>query len=55
MNFIEPQKPNVEADVYNNNKKCERGEKAKKLRFHSVNKINTHNRGRENRVYQCKR
>ena len=23
VNFIEPQKPNVEAEVYNNNKKCD--------------------------------
>ena len=42
-NSTELQKPNVEAEVYNNNKKCdwERKEKKKKLksliRFHSAN------------------
>ena len=31
-NSIEPRKPNVEPEVYNNNKKCEREKKkAKKL------------------------
>ena len=40
-NSTELQKPNVEAEVYNNNKKCDWGkkEKAQMLRFHSANKI----------------
>ena len=47
-NSTELQKPNIEAEVYNNNKKKRLREK-KKLRiltsFHSVNKINNYNRG----------
>ena len=30
-NSTELQKPNTEAEVYNNNKKCDRGEKSSKL------------------------
>ena len=39
------QKPNVEAEVYNNTKKCDRKkEKPKSLiRFNSANKINNYN------------
>ena len=49
-NFTELQKPNIEAEVYNNNKKCdwEKEEKKKQLksliRFHSANKIDNYNR-----------
>ena len=46
----EPQKPNIEAEAYNNNKKCEWEKKKKKkaqnlVRFHSANKIDNYNRG----------
>ena len=43
-NFTELQKPNVEAEVYNNNKKCDWGEKKLKslVRFHNANKINNY-------------
>jgi len=45
-NSTELQKPNVEAEVYNNNKKCDWGKKKLKslIRFHSANKINNYNR-----------
>ena len=51
-NSTELQKPNVEAEVYNNSKKCdweEKKEKKKKklkglIRFHSANKIDSYNR-----------
>ena len=47
-NSTELQKPNVEAEVYNNNKKCDWEKKFFKLksliRFHSANKINNYNR-----------
>lgn len=45
------QKSNVEADVYNKSKNCDRGKKVKKeklkslIRFHSANKINNYNGG----------
>ena len=48
QNSTELQKPNVEAEVYNNTKKCdwEKKEKPKSLiRFHSANKIGNYNRG----------
>ena len=42
-NSTELQKPIVEAEVYDNNKKCD--EKNKSLiRFHSANKIDNYNR-----------
>ena len=42
------QKPNTEAGVYNNNKKCDRKKNLKSLiRFHSANKIDKYNRGGE--------
>ena len=44
------QKPNVEAEVYNNNKKCDWEKKLKSLiRFHSANKVDNYNgaRGRK--------
>jgi len=49
-NFTELQKPNVEAEVYDNNKKmCLRKKKKKKLKsligFLSANKIDNYNRG----------
>ena len=46
-NFTELQKPNIEAEVYNNNKEWNgRKKKLKSLiRFHSANKINNYNRG----------
>ena len=46
-NSTELQKPNVEAEVYNNNKKCDWGKKKLKslIRFHSANKIDSYNRG----------
>ena len=42
----EPQKPNIEAEVYNNNKKCDWGKRKLKslIRFHSANKIDNYNR-----------
>ena len=45
-NSTELQKPNVEAEVYNNNKKCDWGEKKLKslITFHSANKIDNYNR-----------
>ena len=45
-NFTELQKPNIEAEVYNNNKKCDWGKKMLKrlIRFHSANKINNYNK-----------
>ena len=46
QNSTELQKPNVEAEVYNNTKKCdwEKKEKPKSLiRFHSANKIDNYN------------
>ena len=47
-NSKELQKPNVEAEVYNNNKKCDWGKKKKKLKsligFLSANEINNYNR-----------
>ena len=48
-NSIELQKPNAEADVYNNSKKNVRGKKKRKklrrlIRFHSVNEINKYNK-----------
>ena len=32
-NSTELQKPNVEAELYDNNKKCDRGKKAQKLNW----------------------
>ena len=50
-NSPELQKPNMEAEVYNNNKQGD-WEKKKNLRslviFHSANKIDNYNRGGEN-------
>ena len=47
------QKPTIEAEVYNNNSKCELGNKksSKLIRFHSAN----YNRGRENGKRKSKR
>jgi len=49
-NATELQKPNIEAEVYNNNNECDwEKEILKKLksfiRFHSANKINNYNQG----------
>ena len=46
-NSTELQKPNVEAEVYNNNKKCDWEKKMLKslIGFHSANKIDNYNRG----------
>ena len=47
-NSTELQKPNIEADVHNNNKNVtEEKKKISKalIRFHSVNKINNYKRG----------
>jgi len=48
-NSTELQKPNVEAEVYNNKKHdWEKNRKRKSsVSFHSANKINNHNRGGE--------
>ena len=45
----ELQKPNIEAEVYNNNNKMTEEKKNFKslIRFHSANKINNYNRWRE--------
>ena len=44
-NSIEQQKPNVEVEVYNNNKKCDWEKKAQKLNWtHNTIKINNYNR-----------
>ena len=45
----ELQKPNIEAEVYNSNKKCDWEQKKLKslIRFHCANKINNYNRGGE--------
>ena len=41
-NPTELQKPNIGAEVYDNNKKCDRKKKLKRLiRFHTDNKITT--------------
>ena len=50
-NSTELQKPNVEAEVYNNNKKCDWERKERKklkslIRFHSANKTDNYNRVR---------
>ena len=50
--WAELQKPNVEAEVYNNNKKFDREKKNLKslIRFHSANKIDKYNtRGKKKR------
>ena len=41
------QKPNIEAEFYKNNKKCDWEKKMLKnlIRFHSANKIDNYNRG----------
>ena len=44
------QRPNVEAEVYTNNKKCDCGEKKNLkslIRFHSANKIDNREKKRE--------
>ena len=48
-NSTELQKPNIETEVYNNNKKCDQEKKEKKklkslIRFHSANEIDSYNR-----------
>ena len=45
----ELQKPNIETEVQNNNKKCDQEKKEKKklkslIRFHSANEIDSYNR-----------
>ena len=47
-NSTELQKPNVGAEVHNNNKKCDWGEKKLKslIGFHSANKIKNYSQGR---------
>ena len=49
-NSTKLQKPNVEPEIYSNNKKCD-WEKKKKIkcliRFHSANKMDNYNRGGE--------
>ena len=49
--------PSVEAEVYNNNKKCDWGGKKLKslIRFHSDNKIDNYNRGRQKRKEKFKK
>ena len=56
-NSTELQKPSLEAEVYNNNKKCDCQKiKLKRLiRFHSANKINIYNRGGKNKIGKKKR
>ena len=47
-NSAELQKSNVEAEVYNDNRKCDWGKRKKfknLIRFHSANKIDNYNRG----------
>ena len=45
-NSTELQKPNIEAEVYNSNKKMWQKKKLKSLiRFHSANKIDNYNGG----------
>ena len=48
-NSTELQKSNIEAEVYNNNKKCNWGEEKPKrlIRFHTANKIDKYNKGVE--------
>ena len=61
-NSTERQKPNVEAEVYNNYKNVTEGKKKLKslIRFHSANKINNYNRGgkkerkKSKRIYRSK-
>ena len=53
-NSTELQKPNIEAEVYNNSKKNVTEEKKKKelkslISFHSVNKIDNYSRGGQKR------
>ena len=46
-NSTELQKTNIEAEVYDNNKKCDWKKKLKSLiRFHTANKIDNYNWGR---------
>ena len=44
-NSTELQKPNVEAEVYNNNKNVREKKLKSLIRFHSANKIDNYNRG----------
>ena len=56
-NSTELQKPNIEAEVYNNNKKCDWEKKKLKslIVFHSANKINNYNRGGKKEEKKSKR
>ena len=56
-NYLELQKSNVEAKVYNNNKKCDCQKIKLKclVRFHSANKINIYNRGGKNKIGKKKK
>ena len=55
-NSTELQKPNVEAEIYNNNKKCDWGKKLKSLiRFHSAKKIDNYNVGGRGKRIRKKR
>ena len=56
-NSTKLQKLNIEAEVYKNNKKCDREKKKLKslIKFHSANKIDNYNRGGEKkskRIYR---
>ena len=56
-NFTELQKPNIEAEVYSNNKKCNGREKKLKslIRCLSANKINNYNEGGKKRKRKKKK
>ena len=58
-NSEEQQKPNTEAEVYDNNKKCDWGKRKKKFKsligFLSANKINNYNGAGEGRRKKFKR
>ena len=57
-NSPELQKPNVETEVYSNNKKCDWGKKRKfksLIGFHSANKVNNYNRGGKKRKKKKKK
>ena len=58
-NSTELQKTNLEAEIYDNNKKCDLGKRKKKklkslIGFLSANKINNYNRGEWGREKQKK-
>ena len=56
-NSTKLQKLNIEAEVYKNNKKCDREKKKLKslIKFHSANKIDNYNRGEKEKEKKRKK